>query len=112
MSEDECSEMSTSVNDNKQESNKEDVLFSDLEINNDDGRNEFGKIVGSRSQVNSQVSSSNACNEWVKASKDSEANDFKIKATYSTKTKNNQDTDEFGDWFTINDFYLESGESF
>lgn len=111
-SEDECSEMSTSVNDNKQESNKEAVSFSDLEINNDGGGNEFGKIVGSRSQVNAQVSSSDACNEWVKVSKDSEANDVKIKATYSTKTKNNQDTDEFGDWFTINDLYLESGESF
>lgn len=111
-SEDECSEMSASVNDNKQESNKEDVSFSDLEINNDGGGNEFGKIVGSRSQVNAQVSSSDACNEWVKVSKDSEANDVKIKATYSTKTKNNQDTDEFGDWFTINDLYLESGESF
>eukprot|EP00268_Persea_americana_P064115 TRINITY_DN8403_c0_g1_i4.p1 TRINITY_DN8403_c0_g1~~TRINITY_DN8403_c0_g1_i4.p1 ORF type:complete len:168 (-),score=42.29 TRINITY_DN8403_c0_g1_i4:171-674(-) len=111
-SEDECSEMSASVNDNKQESNKEDVSFSDLEINNDGGGNEFGKIVGSRSQVNAQVSSSDACNEWVKVSEDSEANDVKIKATYSTKTKNNQDTDEFGDWFTINDFYLESEESF
>ncbi|KAJ8617704.1 hypothetical protein MRB53_013890 [Persea americana] len=50
-SEDECSEMSASVNDNKQESNKEDVSFSDLEINNDGGGNEFGKIVGSRSQI-------------------------------------------------------------